>query len=462
MSTSRRWTGGKEFQMKQLWYRFQFLLITLLLTASVVLGYLVVRKIDWHYDVTREKVHSLPDETARVLQELAAKPVEVVAFYPKDDPSREALTIFLKQCQAAHARFQFNLYDPIRRPKLAEEYRVEQNYTTVIRSAGHEERIYNFTEETFTNALFRLAHPRKLDVCFVTGHQELNIKSNERNGAMTFARNLQNGEVSIHSIVLARDGVPDSCNVTVMAGPHTEPAPDEFEKLRKAFEKGRSLIFLIDPMDLGVGRKFIDFFKAFGVVMGENVLVDKASRVVGGDFLMPAVTTYAKHESMKRMTDPTFFPVTRTVQPSTDIPQGLEVSPLAITNDSSWAESDLALLEDGKAAFDAKHDIAGPLPLAVAVEKKPNGGRMVIVGDSDFLTNGYLAISQNLDFAVEILKWAGRDSRFIHVRPRRTPFKPLLLKEYQRQGLLVLVLGMYPLALFIPISIYLFIRSRTA
>lgn len=449
--------------MKQLWYRFQFILITVLLTASVVLTYLVIRRVDLHYDVTREKVHSLPEETIRVLRELAAKPIEVIGFLPKDDPSREALTIFLKQCQSSHPRLQFNLYDPVRRPKLAEEHKVEQNYTTLIRSGDHEERIYNFTEETFTNALFRLAHPRKLDVCFITGHQELKFDSNERNGAMMLVKNLQNSEVQMHSIVLARDGIPDTCTVTLMAGPHTEPAPEEFEKLKKAFNRGKSLIFLIDPMDLGVGRKFIDFFKTFGVTIGENVLVDKASRVAGGDFLMPVINTYTKHESMKRMSEASFFPVTRTVQPSTDIPADLEIVPLALTGSNSWAESDLVLLEDGKATFDIKQDIAGPLPIAVAVEKKNTaGGRMVVVGDSDFLTNGYLGISQNLDFSVGILKWAGRDSRFIHVRLRHAPFKPLILKEYQRQGLLVMVLGFYPLALFIPISLYLIIRSKTS
>ena len=449
--------------MKQLWYRFQFLLIMLLLSATVVLTYLALIRVDWQYDVTREKVHSLPDETIRVLLELKSKKIEVVGFYPKDDPSREGLTLFLKQCQSTHPQFRFNFYDPVRRPKLAEEYKVEQNYTTVVRADGHEERIYQFTEETFTNALFRLAHPRKLNVCFVTGHQELKLKSTERTGLTEFIKNLQTGEVETNSIVLARDGVPDSCTVTVVAGPHLEPAPDEFEKLKKAFDAGRSLIFLIDPMDLGVGRKWIDFFKTWGVSLGENVLVDKASRIVGGDFLMPAVATYTKHESMKRMSEPTFFPVVRTVQPSTEIPEGLEVSPLALTTDQSWAESDLALLEDGKASFDLNQDVAGPLPLAVAVEfRRPDSGRMVIVGDSDFITNGYLGISQNLNFSLEILKWASRDSRFIHVRPHRSPFKPLLLKEYQRQGLLVVVLLFYPLALFIPISVYLFIRSRTS
>jgi len=449
--------------MKQLWYRFQFILMTLLLAASVVLTFLVARQIDWHYDLTRDKVHSLPEETARVLRELANKSIEIVSFYPKDDPARESLTLFFKQCQSAHSRFQFSIFDPVRRPKLAEENKVDQNYTTLIRVGKQEERIYYFTEESFTNALFRLAHPRKLDICFVTGHQELKLDGNERNSANAFVRNLKNGEVSIHSIVLARDGVPAACNVTVMAGPHTEPSPDEFDKLRTAFKNGRGLVFLIDPMDLGVGRKFIAFFQSFGVAIGENVLVDKASRIVGGDFLMPAIVTYTKHESMKRMKDPAMFPVTRTVQPSVDMPKDLEVSPLALTNDNTWAETDLVRLEDGKAAFDVNQDIAGPLPIAVAVEtKKEKGGRMIVVGDSDFLTNGYLSIAQNLDFATEILKWAGRDSRFIRVRPRRATYKPLFLKEYQRQGLLVIILGLYPLALFIPISLYLIIRSRTA
>jgi len=449
--------------VKQLWYRFQFLLVTLLLSATVVMAYLVIRQSSWSYDVTREKVHSLPDETVRVLKQLAAKPIEVIAFYPKDDSAREPLTLFLKQVQDEHPHFRFNLYDPERRPKLAEKYKIDQNYTTLIRSGDHEERVYFFNEQVFTNALFRIAHPRKLDLCFTTGRQELALESREREGGTSLVKNLQNGEVSVYPIMLARDGIPDSCSVTVVAGPRHEFAPDEFDKLKQAFEKGKSLVFLIDPMDLGAGRKFMDFFASFGVKIGENVLVDKTSRIVGGDFLMPVVMNYSKHEAVRRLSEPTFFPVVRTVQPSVDIPDHLEVSPLAFTSEGSWAETDLVLLEEGKASFDVNHDIAGPLPIAVAVEtKQGDGGRMVVVGDSDFITNGYLPLSQNLDFAMEILKWAGRDSRFIHVHTRRAEFKPLLLKEFEKQGLLVLLLLFYPLALFIPVGVYLIVRSRTA
>lgn len=448
--------------MRQIWYRFQFLAVALLLTATVIFGYLVIRRVHLQYDVTREKIHSLTEETVRVLGQLKGQPIEVVAFYPKDDPTREGLTHFLKQCQAMHPQFQFSIYDPVRRPKMAESYGIEQNYTTVIRSGDHAEKIYFFTEPIFTNALFRIAHPRKLDLCFTTGNKELSLKSVERDGIAALIKNLEGGEITTHIIVLARDGVPEKCSVTIMAGPHQELVADEFQKLKEAFDRGGSLVFLIDPMDLGTGRQYIDFFKSFGVYLGENVLVDKTSRVVGGDFLMPVVVNYTKHEAVRRMKDPTFFPVARTVQPSTDIPDHLQVSPLALTSEGSWAESDLVLLEEGRYSFDMKQDVAGPLPIAVAVEtKKPEGGRMVIVGDSDFVTNGYLSLSDNFNFAMEILKWAGRDSRFIHVRERRAPFKPLLLKTGEKNGLLFLVLVVYPLALFVPIGLYLFIRSRT-
>lgn len=451
--------------MKQLWYRIQFFLVMLFLAATMVLAYLVIHRVDWHYDVTQGKVHSLPEETARVLRELSKQPLEILAFYPKDDSAREELTVFLRLCHAAHPQLQFNIYDPLRRPKLAEQYHIEQNATTVIRAGEREERIYSFTEESFTNALFRLAHPRKMNVCFVTGHQELDLKNTQAGGVAMLVKNLQTGDVQVHSIVLSREGVPDACTVTVMAGPHTEPSADEFEKLRVAFQKGKGLFFLIDPMDLGVGGKFVDFFKSFGVIIGGNVLVDKASRIAGGDMLMPAITNFTKHEALKQInkTEPVFFPVARTVQPYYEISKELEVSPLALTGEGSWAESDLAALENGKAIFDPKHDIAGPLPIAVAVETHdPKGGRMIIVGDSDFVTNGYANISQNLDLALEFFKWLGRDSRFIHVRAHHTPFKPLIMKERERQYLLIMILAVYPLALFIPVGIYLLIRSKTS
>jgi len=205
--------------------------------------------------------------------------------------------------------------------------------------------------------------------------------------------------------------------------------------------------------------------------------VDKVSRMVGGDFLMPLVSRYlVTHPVTKTMKQATFFPLVRTVQPSVDGVPGLDVTPLAMTGEGSWAETDLPALENGNATFDMKTDIAGPLPIAVAVEAKQEGGkldtrhpppssspekgRMIFVGDGDFLTNGYLELSGNKELGLNMVRWLARDDRFMDVKRPELRFKPLLLDVPHRTLLWILLLGVYPLGVLILGGIYLVIRLK--
>jgi ABC-type uncharacterized transport system involved in gliding motility auxiliary subunit len=290
-----------------------------------------------------------------------------------------------------------------------------------------------------------------------------------------------------------RDHVPDACQVVVMGGPRWDLTAEEFADLDKAFQKGKGVLLLIDPMDPGSGAAFTEFAKKYGVALGQNVIVDKASRMVGGDFLMPLVSRYlVTHPVTKAMKQATFFPLVRTVQSSTDVVPGLEVTPLAMTGEGSWGESDLTALEDGNAAFDMKTDIAGPLPVAVAVEKTKDPsvadretdpsfggkkedfkqgtspekqvprGRMILVGDGDFLTNGYLDLSGNKELGLNMVRWLASDDRFMDVKRPELRFKPLLLDVPHRTQLMIFLIGVYPLAVFILGGTYLVIRFRTS
>jgi len=171
------------------------------------------------------------------------------------------------------------------------------------------------------------------------------------------------------------------------------------------------------------------------------------------------------HPATKAMKQATFFPLVRTVQPSTDTNPDLEVTPLAMTSEGSWGETDLAALEDGNASFQMHADIAGPLPVIVAVEKKGDGkagGRMIIAGDGDFLTNGYIDLSGNKELGLSLVRWLASDDRFMDVKRAELRFKPLLLDVTQRARLVILLLAVYPAAFFILGGIYLVIRSRTS
>jgi len=73
----------------------------------------------------------------------------------------------------------------------------------------------------------------------------------------------------------------------------------------------------------GAGKAFIEYAKKYGVALGENVIVDKVSRMVGGRFFDALVSQYlVTHPVTKAMKQATFFPLVRTVQPSTDVVPG--------------------------------------------------------------------------------------------------------------------------------------------
>ena len=440
---------------------------------------------DYRCDLTAEKVYSFQKSTASILRDLRSKPLQVSAFYLQDDPARRGLEIFLRECQRQHPDFHFDFYDPVRRPTLAKKFQVTTPATIIIRSGDHEERIVTPNEEAFTNAFLRILHPRTVDVCFVKGHGEVELRGDEPVTYDMFRTTLEGFNTRVNEIVLSRDHVPDACQVVALAGPRWEPTPEEFDDLKKAFRQGKGLLLLLDPMDPGTGKAFPAFAKSMGVALGDNVVVDKASRIVGGDFLMPLVSQYfVRHPVSKTMKQATFFPLLRSVQPSTDTVPGFEVVPLAMTGPGSWAESNLSALEDGTVTFDPKSDIAGPLPAAIAVEqitdgkqkhaaitseeapaadKGPEtGGRMIIVGDSDFLTNGYLSLSGNKEFGLRIFQWLAKDDRFIEVQKPQFKFKPLLL-DIPKQSLLVFsVLAVYPLLFIVIGGLYLVIRLRTS
>ncbi|MFA5160086.1 MAG: Gldg family protein [Candidatus Omnitrophota bacterium] len=491
--------------MKQFFLKFQLLFEAVILLATFMLVYVVIQPFHERWDMTRDKVYSLPRATTGVLRDLKDRRIDLLLFFPQDDPARRGLEVFLKECSRHHPDFHYDFYDPNRQPQLARKSNVSVARTVIFRSGNREERLAGPTEEAFTNAFLRLLHPKDLDVCFVTGHGEVVLDDDTTGGYLRFRDTLQGYNAKVHGIVLTRGHVPSACQVVIVGGPRWDLTAEEFADLDKAFQRGKGVLLLIDPMKPGAGTAFTEFTKKYGVVLGQNMIVDKASRMVGGDFLMPLVSRYlVTHPVTKNMKQATFFPLVRTVQPSTDVVPGLDVMPLAMTGEGSWAEADLSALEDGNAVFDVKTDVVGPLSVAVAIEKKGDsgfrtpdssgtdrrtdpsfgekneepkrgtrdeeriprrsnsGGRMILAGDGDFLTNGYLDLSGNRELGMNMVRWLAGDDRFMDVRRPELRFKPLLLDAPHRTQLMILLLGIYPSAFFVLGGAYLVIRFRTS
>ncbi len=449
--------------MKHFFMRFQLILVSIVLFVTLALGMILVGRFNKRWDFTKDKIYSLTAQTIGLLEKLKSEKIEVFAFYPHDDPARENFEVFLKECRQHHPDFKYTFYDPDRVPSMAKRFHVDRFYTVVVQYQGRTERVTEPNEETFTNALMRLVNPQRYSVCFSTTHGEALLNGVDRNSLSQLRQNLLNSNYQLQEIILSRDKIPPFCDAVVIPGPHQEFAPEELNLLKASFNTGTGILFLIDPMDPGTGKSFKDFMKVFSIDLGDNVVVDKMSRVVGGDFLVPMVAQYVTdHPVTNGFNQTTFFPVSRSVQPSVDSAPGIEVIPLALSGSGSWAENNLADLEKGQAVFDAATDIAGPICMAVAAQQEgEKGGRMIVVGDSDFVTDAYLQLSGNLNLAESMIRWLVKDDRFVTLPPRQLEFKPLFLTTPQRSKMLFGILGIIPGVFLISGLVIIFYRKKT-
>jgi hypothetical protein len=376
-----------------------------------------------------------------------------------------------------HHRFRFHFYDPDRSPQLAKQWNVKKLYTVILLYDKRKEQVFRPNEETFANALLRLMNPRVIPLCFVTGHGEAGLWSEEQNGIKHFREALEANNYGVHEILLARDKIPPFCQLMIVPGPQRDWDPSELDLLKNFFQEGKSILFLMDPVDPGTGKAIDDFMKDLGIRLGSDVIVDKMSRMVGGDFLVPFVNQYVSdHPITSEFEMATFFPVARSVQPAAKIKEGIRIVPLALSGSGSWAETNLVALEKGEAAFESETDFPGPISLAVALEKKidqprevkpeapgeGNEGRMVVVGDSDFITNNYIDLSGNKDLALKMIQWLAKDDRAVILHKGIAEFQPLFLNTRQRFVLLTTTLLGYPVFFLTVGALWIFWRRRTA
>ncbi len=463
--------------MKQVLNRFQLFFVSIILLATFAMMMVMVMRHNRRWDLTGEKIYSLSATTLDLIRQMRSKKIEILAFYPQDDPNRNDFEIFLKECQMQHSQFEYRFYDPDRVPQLAKKWRVKELQTVIIRYNGREERVIHPNEQMLATALLRLANPRVTSLCFVTGHGEASLWTEERNGLKLLREALEENHYTLHEILLERDKVPPFCQVLVVAGPQRDWTSAEIGDLYQSFQEGRSILFLVDPVDPGTGKSFDDFMQNLGIRLGSDVIVDKMSRMVGGDFLVPFVNQYAREHPITEVFDmATFFPVARSVQLIHKIPSDLLATSIAFSGSGSWAETNLTTLEKGEAAFESETDLPGPIPLAVTVEKKQiespeskklvekkaGEGRLVVVGDSDFLTNAYLDLAGNKDFVLKAFQWLSKDDRSIEIPKTPAKFQPLFLDTQKRFLLLsTLILG-YPLIFLLLGMVWTFFRRQGA
>jgi len=171
------------------------------------------------------------------------------------------------------------------------------------------------------------------------------------------------------------------------------------------------------------------------------------------------------------------FPVARAVIPAMGAPADRTARSFIQTAQRTWAETNLASLDrpDNLAPDPDKGDITGPVSIAAAVavpaktdpaaqkkegeEQRPPETRVAVIGDSDFIANGYLGIEGNRDLFLNTVNWLAQQESLIAIRPKEASDRRLTMTANHVMGVLWMSLVIVP-ALVIGAGVLAWWRRR--
>ncbi len=410
-----------------------------LVAALVGANYIAVKK-GRSWDLTKDKLYTLSDQTVGVLKGLKDE-VKIQAFYAASEPEFGELDQRLRQYLAQTDKLNVQFVDPFKHPAQVKEANISQTGPRIIiRSGAKEARAKDSGEESLTNALIDVTRGATKKVYFVKGHGEHPIADATERGLKLFADALKSEGFQPDELVIAEHKeLPADTAALVVAGPVAALGEGEVKLVREWVDKGGKLVALVDP---GVTSGLEGAFESWGIKVGKDEVIDPEAQ----NPEVAIAQQYTEHP----ITAPraaglqvTIFPVARSVSRAAAPPSGWTVTELARTGPAAWGET--SSLAGGQVKFDPGQDLKGPVPLACSASKGES--RVVVVGNSLFAANGYFRLSGNRDFAVNSVSWAAKEESRISIRPKQRQSNHLFLSADQKRRMTLFAFDLLPFGL---------------
>jgi hypothetical protein len=307
-------------------------------------------------------------------------------------------------------------------------------------------------EKMFTEALFAVTTPTLLTAYFLQGHREHPVDDTDL-GFMKFINiTKQNTIIPKPLSLLGTNTVPMDCNLLVIAGPRDALADFELEKIDQYLSQGGRLLALFNAASIskeGAGESTgLDKILAkWGIEIGTSIIHDPDQTSPNNRGEDVIVTDFnPKHPLVNPLLDSSLFMFRpRAISKLKALPQTADapkVEELAFTGPNAKAGT----------STPQRHS------LIVAVEKGAIKGvitergstRIVVAGDSVFLTNAGLRYPTNRDFAEYALNWLlERTQLLAGLGPRSIIEYRIVMSQSQLQRVEWILLGGIPGAILL-------------
>ncbi len=390
-------------------------IFVVLLIALVTLLAFFAQEYRAERDITQNARNTLSQPAREMLAKLAG-PVKLTVFATRQDVRgdlRKQIQDFLSPYQRIKPDINVTFVDPREEPKLAQAAGIRVNGESVIEYNQKSAHLTDYNEQTFVNALMRLARSGERLVMALEGHGERRLNGSANHDLGEFGKQLGAKGFKTNSLNLAiAQEVPANASMLLIANPQVELQPVEVQKIRHYLLQGGNLLWLIDPEPL---RGLQPIAELLGLVLGPGTVVDPDAARLNVSPAVAIAANYGRHAITDNFRLNTVFPFARRI--GINDGAGWRASQLIEVAPRGWVE--MGKLDD-KVSFDKTRDIPGPVNIAFALERSVNDRmqRVVVVGNGGFLANTFLGNGGNLDLGVNIINWLAGDDALIAIQPR--------------------------------------------
>jgi hypothetical protein len=464
-SPGRRWKIGLDVVVRTV----------LVLAVVVMANHLGARFLGRFYLSSQTRV-KLSSQTLEILKSTTNQ-VAVTLYYDKSDNYYPAIAGLLTEYQAANPRLSVRTVDYVRdageAQKIKEQYKLNSptdKNLVIFDSEGRvkiqsgdaltevklepvpnaKEREYRrkpiafHGEQAFTSMLLAVTTAKPFKAYFLQGHGEPSLNDTDETGFLKFGAILAQNYIAVTNLELIGDGgVPMDCHLLIIAGPRTELADSELQKIDQYLAQGGRLLALFNYYSIKRPTGLEPILQRWGVNVGFDWVQDlkNTASTDGKDVI---VSSFSQHPVVNPLIGSRLYlvlprPVSRVnwQNPPANAPQ----------------VDELAFASPNATLAGAPGDPPHAHPLMAAVEQKPVAGvanargtaRMLVVGDSFAFGNRSIQSVDNSDFIAYAANWLlDRTTLLKGIGPRPVTEYRLVMTTTQQRHVRWLLLGALP------------------
>ncbi len=398
---------------------------TLLIVGIISMLYIFVLRTGIVIDMTQGERFTLSPETLDVIDAAnrsAEAGIRITGFYsPRELRLQEVDNQYWELYNVASDKITLEYINPLVEPAKAAPYQDYLSQGVNVFVAFEDENgdlIFqstipvagtNIQERDMTEAITRLLLRGRFKVYFESGLDTLSATDESAEGTAIINSLLRTNGIetnALNLVQLANEGnpIPADASAVIFARPQRQLSQAEIDVVDEYVQRGGALFIFTDVIlspdsFLQEDSLFNNYlWNTFGLRGIDYVAIDEASsQETSTDLVSAAVYPGNPIGANLNVEDnPQTITLFRLVRPiEVDDTPPVNNGSVILTSPFSWAESDLdRLIRDNQWEYNDGEDIQGPVTTVAWANDQDTGSKLVLVGDTDFITNGRILSPQ--------------------------------------------------------------------